>query len=252
MHLLLCNDDGVMAPGLAALVSALAPYHELTVLAPEKERSSIAHSITLHKPLRIREAGQLAGVPMHCANGTPADCVLLGLRRLAKKPVDVVLSGINLGQNMGEDIYYSGTVGAAREAVLNDVPAMAVSLCGRVGQHFETAAQVALHLLAHPLFRQPGHQLWNVNVPDEPLENLKPPVWTHPGSRRYVDMIESRTDPRGRPYHWIGGEPSLLEAGPGTDYHATESGAVSVSALNVVPTVSQPAWAGQPLAWKGA
>lgn len=238
MHLLLTNDDGLLAPGMAALVRALAPHHQLTVLAPEKERSSISHSITLHKPLRIRHMGRLETVDMYAANGTPADCVLLGLRRLAKAPVDAVISGINLGQNMGEDIFYSGTVGAAREAVLGGVPSMAISLCGRVGNHFETAGKIALLLTDHPLFRTPGHTFWNINVPDIPYEELGTVRWTRPGSRIYSDMIESRQDPRGRPYHWIGGEPSLLDETVGTDYEVTQSGGVSLSPLIATPHVS--------------
>ncbi len=251
MHLLLSNDDGILAPGLAALVRALKGHHALTVLAPEKERSSIGHSVTLHKPLRIRKMGELEGVGMFAANGSPADCVLLGIRRLAEKPVDAVISGINLGQNMGEDLYYSGTVAAAREAVLNGVPAMAVSLSGRKGEHFDTAGAVALRLLEHPWFGYEGHTLWNVNVPDAPLEVLLPVRWTRPGSRRYKDMIESRSDPRGRPYHWIGGALAVTDDSEGTDYHAVQNNAPSLSPLLVPPAVSDWNLPGHNVEWDG-
>ena len=206
MKLLVTNDDGVDAPGIRALAGALSDVGDVSVVAPEREQSAKSHAFTLHKPLRVTryEDGRIA------LSGTPADCAYSGIHGLAPRP-DFVVSGINRGANLGSDVHYSGTCAAAREAVLQGVPAIAVSLYIRGGQesrHWDVAAALAVDLVqkcaANGL--PPGVFL-NLNVPNVPREALQGVRVTPLGHRKYAARVEPRTDPRGNEYVWLGGKP---------------------------------------------
>lgn len=233
-HRILCsNDDGIDAPGIAALVAAVAEIGELWTVAPASERSAQSHALTMHEPLRADPRG-----PRRFAvSGTPADCAYLALRHLVPTP-DLVLSGINAGSNLGADVWYSGTVAAAREACLQGVSAVAVSLHrppAATGPHWETAgavaARVARAVLAEPL---PDGVYLNVNVPDLPLEALQGLRVAPLGRRRYQHQVDRREDPRGRSYFWIGGPHDAFE-GEGTDGWWIERGWATVTPLAVYP-----------------
>jgi len=214
MLILLSNDDGVEAPGLAALVEALAsPDNEIVVVAPRVEQSAKSHSLTLYEPLRVddwtpRHAGSAAR--WYAAGGTPADCAYLGIHKLCGRRPDVVLSGINYGSNLGDDVHYSGTVAAAMEAALQGIPALAVSLGtgdrDKGDPIWETAGAVARRvvtaMMADPL---PPNTFLNLNVPGVPLDRLAGVVVCPMGKRYYHPMVKINQDPRGRAYYWIGG-----------------------------------------------
>lgn len=215
MLILLSNDDGVEAPGLAALADALAaPDVEIVVVAPREEQSAKSHSLTLYEPLRVEEwtpRGRVStGARWYAARGTPADCVYLGVHQLAGRRPDVVLSGINYGSNLGDDVHYSGTVAAAMEAALMGIPALAVSLGtgdrDKGDPIWETAGEIARRvmraMLADPL---PLHTFLNLNVPGVPLDKLLGLRVTPMGKRFYHPLVQTNRDPRGRAYYWIGG-----------------------------------------------
>ena len=221
LRILLSNDDGVFAPGLLAICQALrAEGHAVTVCAPDRPRSASSHSITLHKPLRVAQVELADGFPAHAVSGTPSDCALIGLDEITKGEVDLVVSGINHGPNLGWDIIYSGTVAAAMEATILGHPAIAVSTASYdAHQRYDTAARYVAQKLVPKVAAYgiaPG-TLLNVNVPNIDYADLKGVKLCHQGERRYKDRVERREDPFGRPYYWVGGKPDLAAGIPGTD-----------------------------------
>ena len=230
MRLLLSNDDGYFAPGLAALAEGLAPLGEITVVAPERDRSGASNSLTLDRPLSLRKAHN----GFLYVNGTPTDCVHMAVTGLLELEPDIVVSGINNGANMGDDTLYSGTVAAATEGYLLGIPAIAVSLVGHEFKHYATAARVARDLverLARAPFGTPT--LLNVNVPDVPYEQLRGTEVTRLGRRHKAQPVVPGKNPRGETVYWVGPAGAAREAGPGTDFNALERGAVSVTPLQV-------------------
>ncbi len=232
-RVLVTNDDGIQAPGLRCLVAHLCEDSDLLVVAPERQQSAVGHSITLHKPLRM-DLTPLAGLPVRAfqSNGTPADCVVLGALSHTG-PVDLVVSGINAGANLGEEVFYSGTVSAALEAAIQGIPAFAISLADKENGSFEPAARLARRLVGFVLeLGLPRGTLLNVNVPGLPLERQAPPVVTRLGRRCYANQIEERKDPWGRSYFWFSGEPEEVDSGPGTDIGAVAEGRTSITPMH--------------------
>jgi 5'-nucleotidase len=230
MRILLSNDDGYFAPGLAALAGALAPLGEITVVAPERDRSGASNSLTLDRPLTLRRAPS----GFFYVNGTPTDCVHLAVTGMLDALPDMIVSGINHGANMGDDTIYSGTVAAATEGFLLGIPAIAVSLAGHGGGHFETAARVAAELVAR-FQRAPFSEpvLLNVNVPDVPYEKLGGMESTRLGRRHKAEPVVKDIDPRGNTVYWVGAAGPAQDAGEGTDFHAVARGMVSVTPLQI-------------------
>jgi 5'-nucleotidase len=227
--LLLTNDDGIQAPGLAILASALAEVGDVWVYAPDREQSAVGHGVSLHRPLRVKEVKK----QWFMVDGTPTDCVMLAVRDLLKRRPDLVFSGINPGANMGDDVTYSGTVAGAYEGMLLRIPSLAVSVVSYQPRHVDSAAKVARlmaeFVLEHPM---PPNTMYNINVPDAPYEELKGLSWTRMGQRDYQDEIIQRRDPRGLLYYWIGGaEPSHVPE-QGTDFEAVDQNRVSVTPLH--------------------
>jgi 5'-nucleotidase len=226
--ILASNDDGIQSSGLARLVEALKGIDDVVVVAPDRERSAVSHALTLEQPLRADEIqpGWFA------VSGTPTDCVNLALNGLLPARPWLVVSGINRGPNLGDDITYSGTVSAAMEAVLLGVPGVAFSQVGRMGFKFEAAGRFAASLVAQlKKTGLPPDTLLNVNVPD--LDAPAGFAITRQGKRRYGDAIVEKDDPRGRKYYWIGGTELDFEDEPGTDYAAINDGLVSVTPLHL-------------------
>lgn len=235
MRVLLTNDDGVNSPGLLALARAVREVAETFVVAPEQERSAASHAITLHKPLRAtRTALADTGLPTWATNGTPADCVVLGILELLKEPPDVVVSGINAGANLGMDLIYSGTVSGAVEAALFGIASVAISVASFRELHWEPAARFAAHLVQeiarHGL---PKDTFLNVNVPNFPAARIQGVEVTRQSSRRYVSRLEKRADPRGRDYYWLTGSADDGESDPGTDARAVTEGRISITPLRL-------------------
>jgi len=230
MNILLSNDDGYFATGLRVLHESLSSLGHIEVVAPERDRSGASNSLTLDRPLTLRTAPN----GFKFVNGTPTDCVHLAVTGLIETLPDLVVSGINDGANMGDDTVYSGTVAAATEGYLLGVPAMAVSLVGKVGCHFETAAQVA-RILSEKLLAQPFGQpvLLNVNVPDVPFEQLMGMRVTRLGKRHKAEPVIKTTNPRGETVYWVGPAGAAQDAGPGTDFHAVGEGYVSITPLRL-------------------
>jgi 5'-nucleotidase len=230
MRILVSNDDGYFAPGIRVLAEALASCAEVTVVAPERDRSGSSNSLTLDRPLSVRSAPN----GYHYVNGTPTDCVHLAVTGLLETLPDVVISGINYGANMGDDTVYSGTVAAATEGFLLGIPSIAISLVAREGGHFETAARIACELVqrfgARPL-EQPV--LLNVNVPDVAYADLRGRAVTRLGKRHKAEPVVRSMTPRGEVVYWVGAAGGAQDAGEGTDFHATASGMVSMTPLQV-------------------
>ena len=234
-QIFLTNDDGVSAPGLAALARALRPLGQVTVIAPEHNWSAGGHSKTMHKPLRVSPARLADGEPARAGSGSPSDCVALALLGLLETPPDLVISGINTGANVGSDLTYSGTVSAAMEAVLSGVTGVAASIDSVAPDDFGPAAAfvavLAARLLAEPAGTPP--RLLNVNVPALPRAALRGVQVTRLGRRVYRDALVTRQDPRGRDYYWIGGDPPEGIAEAGTDIGALAAGYVSVTPVRL-------------------
>jgi 5'-nucleotidase len=230
MHILISNDDGYFAPGLAILAEALAPLATITVVAPERDRSGASNSLTLDRPLTVRRAGN----GFFYVNGTPTDCVHLAVTGLLEDLPDFVISGVNLGANMGDDTIYSGTVAAATEGFLLGIPSLAVSLVANGGDHFETAARIAADM-AQRFARKPFGQpvLLNINVPDAPYEKLRGLEVTRLGRRHKAEPVVRSTTPRGETVYWVGAAGGVQDAGEGTDFNAVARTAVSVTPLQV-------------------
>lgn len=237
LRILLSNDDGIFAPGLLALRQALAAEgFQVTTVAPDRPRSASSHSITLHKPLRVAEVELADGSPGYAVSGTPSDCALIGLDEVTKGEVDLVVSGINHGPNVGWDVIYSGTVAAAMEATILGYRAIAVSTAAYAKHlHYETAARFIAQKLApqvgtHSL---PSGTLLNVNVPNLPEAEIRGVKITHQGERRYIDRVERREDPFGKAYYWVGGKPDGAAGKPGSDIEAVDAGYISVTPIDM-------------------
>lgn len=230
MRILLSNDDGYFAPGIEALAQALRGLGDLTVVAPERDRSGASNSLTLDRPLSLRRAPS----GFFYVNGTPTDCVHLAVTGMLEHVPDIVVSGINLGANMGDDTIYSGTVAAATEGYLLGIPSIAISLAARHGRHFETAGAVA-RALVERIQRSPppSRMLLNVNVPDVPQGEVQGIRVTRLGKRHKAEPVIKTTTPRGDTVYWVGAAGGAAEAGPGTDFHAVEAGFVSVTPLQM-------------------
>jgi len=235
MRILLTNDDGIYAVGLIELSKAVTCLGEVQIVAPERSRSAIGHAITLHKPLRMDPHYHTEySVPAYASNGTPADCVMLGYYELFDKQIDLVISGINPGPNMGDDITYSGTVSAAMEASVIGVPSIAISMGSFDSTHFEDAAKFTSALTKMMLeIEIPRKTLLNVNYPDLPLDKIKGVRLTRLGYRWYTDVVTKRLDPRGNPYFWICGEKQYSDNPVGTDCRAIEDGEISITPLTM-------------------
>jgi 5'-nucleotidase len=229
MRILLSNDDGYFAPGLERLAAALAPHAEITVVAPERDRSGASNSLTLDRPLTVRRAPN----GFRFVNGTPTDCVHLAVTGLLDALPDMVISGINLGANMGDDTIYSGTVAAATEGYLLGIPSIAISLASKTAAHFETAEAVALDLLARHRDKPLGPLLLNVNVPDIPRAQLSGWKITRLGRRHKAEDVIKQKSPRGETVYWVGAAGPAADAGEGTDFHAVEHGHVSITPLQI-------------------
>jgi 5'-nucleotidase len=230
MHILLSNDDGYSAPGLIALANALKEYADITVVAPERNRSGASNSLTLDRPLHTSKTSD----GFIKVDGTPTDCVHLAITGLLEREPDMVFAGINHGANLGDDVIYSGTVAAATEGRFLGLPAVAISLGGVNPSHFETAAQIAVRLFEnirrHPL---PSDTILNVNVPDLPLSQIKGFKATRLGQRHKAEPVVRGHDPRGREIFWVGAAGPEQDAGEGTDFHAMREGYVSVTPLQI-------------------
>jgi 5'-nucleotidase len=235
MHILVTNDDGVYAPGLLALAKALRRVGDVTVIAPHDNQSAIGHRKTLHKPLRVWSVQLADDSPALATSGSPSDCVALAMLGLVERKVDVVVSGINDTWNLGQDVTYSGTVTAAMEGVLFDLPAISISAYYDGTPRYSVAADFAARLAVEVDKRSlPRHTLLSVNVPDLPQEDIAGVMVTRQGTRIYPDRLIVRDDPRGRPYYWIGGDPpSGLEEEEGTDFWALSKGYISVTPLHM-------------------
>jgi 5'-nucleotidase len=233
MRILVTNDDGVHAPGLKALAERLSRMGEVFVVAPAREQSASGHALTIQHPLRIAELAE----KIWAVTGTPTDCVLLAVHALLGRKPDLIVSGINSGSNMGDDVTYSGTVSAAFEGTLLEIPSMAVSLAvdldDRGPQTFETAAECAARVAGIVAERSlPPKTLLNVNVPRLPASEIRGYRLTRLGHRVFRDIIVAKTDPRGRPYYWVAGKPEW-DQGEKTDITAIMEGYVSVTPLNM-------------------
>ena len=247
MRILLSNDDGYFAPGLEALAAVLAPHADITVVAPERDRSGASNSLTLDRPLTVRRAPN----GFLFVNGTPTDCVHLAVTGLLEQLPDMVISGINLGANMGDDTIYSGTVAAATEGFLLGIPSIAISLASKTATHFETAADVALQLMQRHARSPAPPWLLNVNVPDVPPAARRGYRVTRLGRRHKAEDVIRTQSPRGDTVYWVGAAGPAADAGEGTDFNAVENQFVSITPLQIdltnreqMPAVVQ--WLGGP------
>ncbi|QOT74974.1 5'/3'-nucleotidase SurE [Cupriavidus basilensis] len=234
MHILLANDDGYLAPGLAALHAALAPLGRITVIAPEQNHSGASNSLTLQRPLSIYEAREGVQKGFRFVNGTPTDCVHIALTGLLDEKPDLVVSGINQGQNMGEDVLYSGTVAAAIEGFLLGIPSIAFSQVDKGWTHLDAAARVARDIVERYIARPSAEPfLLNVNIPSLPSEHIKGYRATRLGKRHPSQPVITQVNPRGDTNYWIGPAGDARDASEGTDFHATGEGFVSLTPLQL-------------------
>jgi 5'-nucleotidase len=244
MRILIANDDGYLAPGLAALVDACRDLGEIAVVAPEQNASGTSNSLTLHRPLSVFEAAN----GFRYVNGTPSDCVHVALTGLLPWRPDLVLSGINNGPNMGDDTLYSGTVAAAMEGFLFGLPSVAFSLNERGWPHLDAAARTARSIVQQLLADEPQRArapfLLSVNIPARPDADTLPRRVTRLGRRHASEPVIRQANPRGEPIYWIGAAGDAREAGEGTDFHTLARGEVSITPLQVDLTdhASLPAW----------
>ncbi len=230
MRILLSNDDGYFSPGLAILAESLAGLADISVVAPERDRSGASNSLTLDRPLSLRKAPN----GFFYINGTPTDCVHMAVTGMMEDLPDMVISGINLGANMGDDTIYSGTVAAATEGFLLGIPSIAVSLISHSGEHLQTAGRVAADIVRRyqsaPFDRA---CLLNVNVPNIPYNELKGQRVTRLGRRHKAEPVIKTTNPRGETIYWVGAAGSAQDAGEGTDFHVVAADMVSITPLQI-------------------
>ncbi len=230
MRILLSNDDGYFAPGLAALANALVGLGEIVVVAPEQNRSGASNSLTLDRPLFLKQAEN----GFYFVNGTPTDCVHLAVTGMLDDLPDIIVSGINHGANMGDDTIYSGTVAAATEGYLLGIPSIAISLTSHEGKHFQTAGRVACQLVERYIknpIKEPV--LLNVNVPDIPFDQILGMEVTRLGRRHKAEPVVKMRSPRNETVYWVGAAGAAADAGMGTDFNAVERGVVSVTPLQI-------------------
>lgn len=232
MRILISNDDGYFAPGIAALAESLRDLAEIIVVAPERDRSGASNSLTLDRPLSVRTAasGYLY------LNGTPTDCVHIAVTGMLDRRPDLIVSGINDGANMGDDTIYSGTVAAAMEGFLLGIPSIAFSLARKGHEHLDSAARVARDVVTRFIERPyagEGPALLNVNIPNLPYDRIGGIVATRLGKRHHAEDVIKAQNPRGETVYWIGPAGGAKDAGPGTDFHAVSSGLVSVTPLHI-------------------
>jgi 5'-nucleotidase len=235
-HILVSNDDGIFAPGLLALANTMKEFGKVTVIGPEENQSANGHRKTLTKPLRINAVKLADGIDAYSTDGAPADCIAIALLGFISTPVDLVVSGINRGRNLGQDLTYSGTIAAAFEGTINGKPSIAFSLDTRQADaDYSTAAEIARRVsrqvLDHGL---PPMTLLSVNVPNRPLDKIQGMQVTRQGTSIYHDELVARLDPDGRPYYWIGGEaPTGDVTIEGTDIWAVYNGYVSITPVHL-------------------
>lgn len=232
MKILLTNDDGIHAAGLWALGRRFALEHQVTVIAPDRERSAVGHGITLSKPLRMRRVGMDAGISGYAVSGTPADCIKLGVLEILDVKPDLVVSGINPGANTGININYSGTVSAAREAAIYGIPAIAVSVAGKGEDHFESIAEFVGNL-AQTVFEQglPSGTILNVNLPNTPISETAGVRISRQGLSLFPEKFARRIDPRNREYYWHGSEPPTQFVDDDIDGAVLEAKYISITPL---------------------
>ncbi|SFI10607.1 5'-nucleotidase /3'-nucleotidase /exopolyphosphatase [Collimonas sp. OK307] len=229
MKILISNDDGYLAPGIIALANVLTPIAEIVVVAPDSNRSGSSNSLTLDRPLSVKRADN----GFYFVNGTPSDCVHIALTGLLNFRPDLIVSGINQGQNMGDDTLYSGTVAAATEGFLFGIPAIAFSQLHKGWDELEAAATVAREIVERRFDNLPQPYLLNVNIPNLPYDQLKTAVATRLGKRHESEAVIKDKDPHGRDIYWIGPAGAARDAGEGTDFHATANGHVSITPLQI-------------------
>jgi len=234
MKILVTNDDGIHAPGLLALRLALLELGEVVAIAPDRPRSACSHAVTLHKPLRLTPVAMPDGGVGYASNGTPSDCVALGVTEHVGGPPELVVSGINAGPNLGWDLTYSGTVAAAMEGAICGLPSIAVSVASYAVTDFEPTAQFARYLcqmvMKHGL---PPDTFLNVNVPAVAVSEMDGVAITHQGRLMYENRIERRTDPRGGDYYWFSGERMDHRGQPGTDIEALTKNRISITPIHL-------------------
>ncbi len=241
MKILAVNDDGIHSPGLWAAVEALRSVAEVVVVAPDREQSGVGAAITLSQPIRVREiAPPVEGIPTYAVEGTPADSAIVALESLIEKPVDLVISGINTGANMGNDVFISGTLGAALQGYFRNIPAVAISVAALRDVHFEAAAKAA-RLIAQAVAegRLTSPLLLNVNLPNVPLEKIKGVSLTRLGRRTYMDVVKEGDDGR-RKYYWIARDRPEWVLEKGLDVWAVRRRRISVTPLHTDLTSSAP------------
>lgn len=230
MRILISNDDGYFAPGLSVLASYLAKIADITVVAPERNRSGASNSLTLDRPLSVKKASN----GFYYVNGTPTDCVHIALSGLMNEMPDMVISGINDGANMGDDTIYSGTVAAAMEGYLLDIPSFAVSMSQHNATHFETAAKITVELVQHYLqSKLTSPTLLNINVPDISYDEIKGKQITRLGKRHKAEPVAQFKSPRGETVYWVGAAGQPNDGGEGTDFYAVANQYVSISPIQV-------------------
>lgn len=230
---LVTNDDGVHSPGLTALAKALSKMGEVWIVAPDRERTAVAHAVTLHKPLRVQQLGART----YAVNGTPVDCVNLALLKVMPSPPDLLVSGINKGVNLGDDVLYSGTVSAAMEGTILGVPSMAVSQEGKEHFYFSAGALYAMRI-ARLILKEglPDETLVNLNIPNRAFESITGVRVTCLSRRRFDNPITEKVDPHGRTYYWIAGTRVSWSRSKDADHEALEQGAVSLTPIHLDTT----------------
>lgn len=233
MAILVTNDDGIYSRGLSELADGLAQRYDVVIVAPDREQSAVGHAITLSNPLRLTEVASPNGISMYSTNGTPADAVKLGIKVVMDEPPEMVISGVNNGANVGASLIYSGTVSAATEATLLDIPAIAISFDNRMGGNYSTAVKFAVDLtqkvIEHGL---PDGVLLNVNIPDLPPEEIKGVKIAIQGKTNFNDFFEKRRDPRGQIYYWMSGTMVAEESAPEHDVSALHAGYITVTPVH--------------------
>jgi len=233
--ILVTNDDGVNAPGVLSLFNAMKQLGDAYIVAPDRERSAASRSLTMHRPLKVEKLRKR----VYCVNGTPTDCVAIGINRILSEKPALVVSGINKGANLGDDIFYSGTVSAAMESTLLGIPSLAISLVikrqpGKTHLYFETPAKTAVDIGRYILKKSLPHDtLLNINVPDVPMENIKGMKFTRQGKRVYDNAVHDILDPHGNHHYWIGGGEPSWETGHDTDIQAIENGYISITPIHL-------------------
>ncbi len=231
-YILICNDDGIYAPGIMALHEAVRELGEVAVVAPDAEQSAVGHAITLADPIKIKRIQRNTHFEGYAVAGTPADCVKLAVTVLLDRPPDLIISGINLGPNAGISVIYSGTVSAATEGAILGIPSMAISLATFKDPFWDTAKHVARRLTGELIARRlPADTLLNVNVPNRPLDQIKGLTVTRMGRSRFAEIFHKRTNPRGDTYYWMDGELKITGNAAGTDIEALDNGFVSMTPI---------------------